>query len=313
MLKQRQQLWLMLAAAASAETLTVRLGYFGEAQPFQVACARGWFDTEDGGDDFQVVCLPQSSGGFAVAKLDDGDLDVALLGSTPAATGLARGVRMQTFYVAHMKGTSQGLLVDPDIIGSPLDLDGRTIGTPFGSTAHYHMLYIRTLFPDVSFDLINCNADCPALYDAGTIDGAFVWGGVMESMKEGGARTAATMLAPAKLLSDWEKATFNTISVRDGFAEDHSAVVERIAAVAARLDADYLNEMMGLKGDDDIIRWDPEIDDATGFLASVAAAYLEAPGDPVDASLAEREAAAEGLALSPVSYTHLTLPTILRV
>ena len=40
-----------------------------------------------------------------MAKLDDGDLDVALLGSTPAATGLARGVRMQTFYVAHMKGT----------------------------------------------------------------------------------------------------------------------------------------------------------------------------------------------------------------
>ena len=65
------------------------------------------------GDDFQVVCLPQSSGGFAVAKLDDGDLDVALLGSTPAATGLARGVRMQTFYVAHMKGTSQGFWYDP--------------------------------------------------------------------------------------------------------------------------------------------------------------------------------------------------------
>ena len=30
-----------------------------------------------------------------------------------------------------------------------------------------------------------------------------------------------TALAPAKLLSDWEKATFNTISVRDDFAADH--------------------------------------------------------------------------------------------
>ena len=198
MLKQRQQLWLTLAAAASAETLTVRLGYFGEAQPFQVACARGWFDTEDGGDDFQVVCLPQSSGGFAVAKLDDGDLDVALLGSTPAATGLARGVRMQTVYVAHMKGTSQGLMVRPDI-GSPLDMTGKTFGTPFGSTAHYHMLYIRTLFPDVSFDLINCNSDCPELYKAGTINGSFVWGGVMETMKE---ELNATMLVPAQILSD---------------------------------------------------------------------------------------------------------------
>ena len=58
-----------LAAAASAEV--VRLGYFGEAQPFQVACARGWFDipaNDDDPDGVQVVCLPQASGGFAVAK-----------------------------------------------------------------------------------------------------------------------------------------------------------------------------------------------------------------------------------------------------
>ena len=38
----RSSLLWTLAAAASAEV--VRLGYFGEAQPFQVACARGWFD-----------------------------------------------------------------------------------------------------------------------------------------------------------------------------------------------------------------------------------------------------------------------------
>ena len=61
-----------------------------------------------------------------MAKLDDGDLDVALLGSTPAATGLASGVAMQTFYVAHMKGTSQGLLVRPEI-GSPLDLEDKDV------------------------------------------------------------------------------------------------------------------------------------------------------------------------------------------
>ena len=291
-MRRRQQLWLTLAAAASAEI--VRLGYFGEAQPFQVACARGWFDVSG----FDVVCLPQSSGGYAVAKLDDGDLDVALLGSTPAATGLARGVAMQTFYVAHMKGTSQGLLVRPDI-GSPLDLHDKTIGTPFGSTAHYHMLYIQTLFPDVSFELVNCNSDCPGLYDAGDIDGAFVWGGTMENMKLLGAN----MLVPAQMLSDWEKTTFNTISVRDAFALAHADVVAHIAGVVSRLDADYLNEKLGLKGDDETRRWDPDSsvssdgdedeDGATGFLASVAAAY----GDSAAPALAEREAAENGLAL----------------
>ena len=189
-MKRRQQLWLMLAAAASAETIAVRLGYFGEAQPFQVACARGWFDVGDA----QVVCLPQASGGFVVSKLDEGDLEVALLGSTPAAEAIARGVKVENFYVAHEKGSSQGLLVRPGI-KSPPDLDGRTFGTPFGSTAHYHMMYIQTLFPDVRFDIIDLNGLNPLdLYDAGTIDGAFVWGGWIDGL----VQRNATMLFPAR-------------------------------------------------------------------------------------------------------------------
>ena len=183
----RSSLLWTLAAAASAEV--VRLGYFGEAQPFQVACARGWFDFSD----VTVACLPQASGNYVVAKLDEGDLEVALLGSTPAAMGLARGVDIKNIYVAHEKGSSQGLLVRPGI-KSPMDLDGRTFGCPFGSTAHYHMMFIQTLFPDVRFELTNCNPTCPDLYDAGTIDGAFVWGGVMEKLKQ----RNATMLFPAR-------------------------------------------------------------------------------------------------------------------
>ena len=183
----RSSLLWTLAAAASAEV--VRLGYFGEAQPFQVACARGWFDFSD----VTVACLPQASGNYVVAKLDEGDLDVALLGSTPAAMGVARGVDIKNLYVAHEKGSSQGLLVRPGI-KSPMDLDGRTFGCPFGSTAHYHMMFIQTLFPDLRFELTNCNPTCPDLYDAGTIDGAFVWGGVMEKLKQ----RNATMLFPAR-------------------------------------------------------------------------------------------------------------------
>merc|ERR1719399_2771558 len=198
---------------------------------------------------------------------------------------------MQTFYVAHMKGGSQGLLVHPDI-GSPLDLDNRTFGTPFGSTAHYHMLYLRALFPDVQFDLVDCNADCIRMYNNSEIDGAFLWGGNMVGL----ADLDAEVLVPAQILSDWEKTTFNTISVRDDFASRRPDVVERIAGVVARLDADYLDK-------DSSTRWDPDSngvgEDAAGdsFLASVAAAYLVAPGAAADVPLAEREAAAGGLGL----------------
>ncbi|CAH0374613.1 unnamed protein product [Pelagomonas calceolata] len=128
---------LLLAAAATAREV-VRLGYFTEAQPFEVACARGWFEGEL---DIEVVCLPQSAGVGAVSKIDDGDLEISLLGSTPAAAAIARGVRLRNFYVAHLKGESQALLVRPGIV-SPADLQGMKIGTPFGSTAHFYSTYI---------------------------------------------------------------------------------------------------------------------------------------------------------------------------
>ena len=75
----------LLAVAATAREV-VRLGYFTEAQPFEVACARGWFEGEL---DIEVVCLPQSAGVGAVSKIDDGDLEISLLGSTPAAAAIA--------------------------------------------------------------------------------------------------------------------------------------------------------------------------------------------------------------------------------
>jgi len=73
---------LLLAALAVADaTHLVRFGYFSEAQPaVGVACARGWFDIPSLG--VEVVCLPQSSGGYAVSRLG------AFVGMDCARTGL---------------------------------------------------------------------------------------------------------------------------------------------------------------------------------------------------------------------------------
>ena len=55
-------------AVAENPTHLIRFGYFSEAQPaVGVACARGWFDIPSLG--VNVVCLPQSSGGYAVSRL----------------------------------------------------------------------------------------------------------------------------------------------------------------------------------------------------------------------------------------------------
>ena len=82
------------------------------------------------------------------------------------------------------------------------------------------------------------------------------------------------------MLSDWGKPTFNTISARADFAARRPDVLERVAGVIARLDADYL--------DDASTRWGAG---AGGFVADVAAAY----GASASPTQAELDAAAAGL------------------
>ena len=111
---------LRFAHMAHAKQL-VRLGYFTESQPFAVACARGWFDTAE----VEVGCFPQSSGGYAVSKLDQADLDVSQLGSTPISVSNSRGVIVDTFQMAHGHGTSQGLAIRAlRAVGGPSQLLG---------------------------------------------------------------------------------------------------------------------------------------------------------------------------------------------
>jgi taurine transport system substrate-binding protein len=92
------------------------------------------------------VCLPQSSGSYAISRLDNDDLDLQIIGSTPIAAGIARGVDVEAFHYGHGTGLSQGLVVDSSAIVTPFDLGGKTIAVPFGSTAHYQMQFIIDIF-----------------------------------------------------------------------------------------------------------------------------------------------------------------------
>jgi len=116
-------------ASAEVRTVPVRYGYFAEARPFHAACARGWLDVfvadndgdndEDGGVSlvsahgtfYQVTCHPQVSGSYASSRLDNGELDVAHLGSTPLAQAMARRVDLKVVYISQYQGDSQGTFV----------------------------------------------------------------------------------------------------------------------------------------------------------------------------------------------------------
>ena len=91
-------------------------------------------------------CLPQSSGAYAVAKLEDGLLDIAMIGSAPFASAISRGSDIVGVQVFPWGEEGEGL-VSTQALSAPTDLVGKTVGVPFGSTSHYHVR--RTRVPRV--------------------------------------------------------------------------------------------------------------------------------------------------------------------
>ena len=266
--RRRRRAAAAAAAAAAGSSRVIRFGYFAEAQTHAVGCARGLFHLEGTRDaagnlvNVEVVCLPQSSGTYAVAKLDRGDLDVAVLGSTPWAMAVSRGVDLSAFYVTHSKGDSQGL-VTRDTIATPRDLHGKTIATPFGSTAHQHLLFLREIFPGVAFNLVNSppsRAALEPLWTSGAIDGAFCWGDGFMWLK-----TVGKLMITARTLGHWGVETFNVVAARREVAASLPGLLEHLAGQLAALDASFL-EADSVEGTSD--EW--MIERADGYLTSVA-------------------------------------------
>ena len=192
-----------------------------------------------------------------MAKLDRGDLDVAVLGSTPWAMAVSRGVDLSAFYVPHSKGDSQAL-VTRDTIATPRDLHGKTIATPFGSTAHQHLLVLREIFPGVAFNLVNSppsRAALEPLWTSGAIDGAFCWGVGLTWLK-----TVGKVLVTARTLGHWGVETFNVVAARREVAASLPGLLPHLAAQLAALDASFV------EGTSD--EW--MVERADGYLTSVA-------------------------------------------
>lgn len=84
-------------------TVNVRYGYFSETRPMLAACARGWFDLahEPTRTYYKVGCYPQSSGNFVSSRLDNLELDIAHIGSTPWAQGTLGCVRLWFYLYYH--------------------------------------------------------------------------------------------------------------------------------------------------------------------------------------------------------------------
>ena len=95
-----------LAASASAAhpapaavdcSRHIRVGVFDDANPFAASFLTGWMDSATACYSFHHM----STGNCAIELLANGDLEFAIVGSTPLTSAVTRGVNLRSYQRVH--------------------------------------------------------------------------------------------------------------------------------------------------------------------------------------------------------------------
>jgi len=135
-----------------------------------------WLEKELG---IPVKWVLLTSGMQGLEPLKKRQIDLALLGNSPVAAGIARNVPLQVIWVHDIIGDNEALVVKKTSgIASIADMAGKRVAAPYGSTTHYHLtialMLERMKTADVKISFLEPTA-MQAAWENNEIDAGFIW------------------------------------------------------------------------------------------------------------------------------------------
>ncbi|MCQ0988743.1 taurine ABC transporter substrate-binding protein [Jiella marina] len=225
-----------IATGPAAAQETVIVGHFGNPTPDQVAAADGKFEEATG---WNIEWRKFAAGTDVIAAMASGDVNVAALGSSPLAIAASQGVELQMFMVAEVIGTAESLIVrNGSGIESLEDLEGKRIGVPIGSTAHFSLMGAldHAGIDPSEITIMNMPPDqIVAAWQQDAIDAGFIWEPAQSSLMENGSR-----LVGAGETAEWGYPTFDGWVVNKAFAEANRDAMVAFTKTMAEANDAYL-------------------------------------------------------------------------
>lgn len=129
-----------------------------------------------------------NSGAKIINAMASGDVDIAVMGSTPLASALGKGLDLKVIWIMEIIGDSEAFVVKEEI-NKLEDLVGKKVAVPFGSTTHYHLLLaLKKNNIDIKkVEVFNLTpASIVSSWKNNQIDAAFVWAPALEEIKKSG-------------------------------------------------------------------------------------------------------------------------------
>ncbi|MGH6807186.1 MAG: taurine ABC transporter substrate-binding protein [Ensifer adhaerens] len=217
---------LLTSSLARAET-NVIIGYQQIVGPFIAAIADGRFDAAAKEAGYLVDWRQFSSGGDISTALASGNVPIGVIGSTGTTAAATRGVDLELFWILDNIGKSEALVArEGSGIEKPEDLVGRSVGVPFVSTSHFHLLVGLEQVWKVDPREVNIlNMKPPqivAAWQRGDIDAAYVWPPALSEL-----------LKTGKVISDSEAIGAASVPTFDGLVVDKKWAAENPKFMAA--------------------------------------------------------------------------------
>jgi taurine transport system substrate-binding protein len=213
----------------------VTVAYQQIAGPMIVAMTSGTIEKATG---YKINWRQFESGAKVATAMASGDVQIGVIGSSPLAAALSRGLDLQLFWILDDINEAEALVVRNGAgIDKPSDLKGKKLGVPFVSTTHFHTMFALEQWgikPN-ELQLLNMQPNqIAAAWERGDIDAAFVWDPALARIKQSGK-----VLITSGELSKKGKATFDGIAANRAWAESHADFMVGFIKVIAAADAAF--------------------------------------------------------------------------
>lgn len=231
--------WVLACAPKATETEDakppVTVGYQGIINPWKVAIQKKAFTEATGRT---INWRKFSSGSEVISAMASGDVQLAVAGSSPIATAMSRGLDVELVWIMEAIQDNEALVVrEGSGIQSLQDLKGKTIGVPFASTTHYHLLFALedAQIPTSEVKLLNLQPDAiAASWAQDRIDAAFVWSPVLDQLKASG-----NVILTSGELAAKGRPTFDGLIAQQDFAHNNADFMQTFLTVIAEQDKAY--------------------------------------------------------------------------
>ena len=223
------------AQGAMAQSKEVTIAYQQIAGPMIAAMSSGSIEKATG---YKIHWRQFESGAKVATAMTSGDVQIGVIGSSPLAAAVSRGVELQLFWILDDINEAEALVVrNGSGIAKPVDLKGKKLGVPFVSTTHFHAMYALEQWGIKPSELQVLNMQpnqIAAAWERGDIDAAFIWDPALGRIKQSGK-----VLITSGELSRKGKATFDGMAVQKKWGEANAEFMTRFVKALAEADAAF--------------------------------------------------------------------------